>query len=339
MSLYGRLIYARERALTLRDKNRRVFPFEWGLEFLDRSTGVTPLQAFKDFARRSMDANSDFFAPGPIRDVSVKGKCLTFATPHPTSYEFNNQVTCRLFPVEPRRAAAIVIPQWNADFRSHVSLCRILQWLGISAMRLSLPYHDDRRPPRMKRADYMVGPNLGRTLHATRQAVLETMQLAAWLREQGYEKVAVIGTSIGSCIAYLAFVHDPLVSCGVFNHVSSHFADVVWRGLSTRYVRRGLEDKITLEDLRDCWAPISPVHYVRYLVSDARPHRLITAKYDLSFPKDLSELVFQEYERYGLKYDRVDLPCGHYTTATFPFNYLDGWQICSYLYHRLLRCA
>ncbi len=335
MSLYGRLIYARERELTLRDKNRRVFPFEWGLEFLGGSGGVSPLQDFKEFARRSMAAGSDFFAPGPIQDPRVEGGTLTFMTPRPTSYNFNNRVSCSLFPVEPGSAAAIVIPQWNADSQSHVSLCRVLQWLGISAVRLSLPYHDDRRPPGMERADYMVSPNLGRTLHATRQAVLETMQLAAWLRDEGYEKVSVVGTSIGSCVAYLAFVHDPLISCAVFNHVSSHFADVVWRGLSTRYVRRGLEKNITLEDLRECWAPISPVHYIHSLRDDTRPHRLITARYDLSFPRDLSELVFQEYDRHGLGYDRVDLPCGHYTTATFPFNYLDGWHVCSYLYRKL----
>ena len=32
MSLYSRLIYARERQLTLRDTNRRVFPFDWGVK-------------------------------------------------------------------------------------------------------------------------------------------------------------------------------------------------------------------------------------------------------------------------------------------------------------------
>ena len=337
MSLYGRLMYARERRLTLRDKNRRVFPFEWGLKWLVREATRPPLQELKDYAARSVANSREFFAPGPITDARVEDGCLTFSTPKPTPYDFNNRVSCRLFEAEVGRAAVVVVPQWNSDPDGHVSLCRVLQKLGITGVRLTMPYHDDRRPPGMKRADYMVSPNVGRTLHATRQAVLETIQVAGWLRDQGYEKVAVMGTSIGSCVAYLAFLHDPLIACGVFNHVSSHFADVVWRGLSTRFVRWGLEQKISLEDLRDCWAPISPAHYIRHLTGDRRPHRLITAKYDLSFPRDLSELVFQEYDRLGLDYDRVDLPCGHYTTATFPFNWLDGWHICSYLYRKLRR--
>ena len=337
MSLYGRLIYARERKLTLRDTNRRVFPFEWGVKWLGHDVTRSPLQELKDYAARSVANSRQFFDPGPMKDARLENGCLTFSTPQPTPYDFNNRVSCRLFPAEGKGAAVVVVPQWNADPNGHVGLCKVLQKLGMTAARLSMPYHDDRRPPGMERADYMVSPNVGRTLHATRQAVLETIQVAGWLRGQGYQQVAVMGTSIGSCISYLAFIHDPLISCGVFNHVSSYYADVVWRGLSTRYVRWGMEQEISLEDLRDCWAPISPVHYIHLLSGDRRPHRLITAKYDLSFPPDLTEFVFQEYDRLGMDYDRINLPCGHYTTATFPFSWLDGWHICSYLYRKLKR--
>ena len=62
MSLYGRLMYARERRLTLRDKNRRVFPFEWGLKWLLREATRLPLQELKDYAARSV-ANSREFLP------------------------------------------------------------------------------------------------------------------------------------------------------------------------------------------------------------------------------------------------------------------------------------
>ena len=239
MSLYGRLIYARERKLTLRDTNRRVFPFEWGVKWLGHDVTRSPLQELKDYAARSVANSRQFFDPGPMKDARLENGCLTFSTPQPTPYDFNNRVSCRLFPAEGKGAAVVVVPQWNADPNGHVGLCKVLQKLGMTAARLSMPYHDDRRPPGMERADYMVSPNVGRTLHATRQAVLETIQVAGWLRGQGYQQVAVMGTSIGSCISYLAFIHDPLISCGAFNHVSSYYADVVWRGLSTRYVRWG----------------------------------------------------------------------------------------------------
>ena len=43
--------------------------------------------------------------------------------------------------------------------------------------------------------------------------------------------MGLIGTSIGSCIAFLTFAHDERFSTGVFIHVSSYYADVVWNGL------------------------------------------------------------------------------------------------------------
>ena len=38
------------------------------------------------------------------------------------------------------------MPQWNADGLSHNGLCQIFNMLGISALRMSMPYHDIRRP-------------------------------------------------------------------------------------------------------------------------------------------------------------------------------------------------
>jgi hypothetical protein len=45
------------------------------------------------------------------------------------------------------RRAVLVLPQWNAGPDGHVGLCRLLNRFGMSALRLTLPYHDARRPP------------------------------------------------------------------------------------------------------------------------------------------------------------------------------------------------
>ena len=57
---------------------------------------------------------------------------------------------------------------------------------------------------------------------------------------------------------------------------------------------------------------------------------IIYARYDLTFPPDLSEQVVQEFERYHLDHKVVVLPCGHYTTGETPFKYMDGWQLVSF---------
>ncbi len=335
--IYRRWMHRKERLLTLRDTNRRVFPFEWGLDWIgaNGNSASDPARAFLRYSQEALEEGPAYFSAPPLREWRLEGEVLHFPTPTPGKDHFNNTVQCRYFPVAGARRAVVVVPQWNADRESHVTLCRILQRLGIAVLRLSLPYHEDRRPPGMQRADYMVSPNIGRTIHATRQAVLEVRQSAQWLRLQGYERVGVMGTSVGSCVTYLAFVHDPSIDVGVFNHVSATFADVVWTGLSTRFVRWGLENHIDLDTLRQCWAPISPYFHIPRLKGNQRPHLLITALYDLTFLPELSERVFDAYRKLEIFHHRTNLPCGHYTTASFPFSWMDGWHICRYLRRRL----
>ena len=134
---------------------------------------------------------------------------------------------------EPPRKAMIVMPQWNADAFSHNALCTMFNRFGISALRLSKPYHDIRRPAELQRSDYAVSSNIGRTLAACRQAVVDIRCCVDWLLAQGYRQFGVLGTSLGSCYGFLAAAHDPRLEVCAFNHASTSFGDVVWTGQST----------------------------------------------------------------------------------------------------------
>jgi dienelactone hydrolase len=71
-------------------------------------------------------------------------------------------------------------------------------------LRISLPYHDHRMPPKLTRADYAVSANIGRTIDATRQAVIDVRSCYDWLEHRGYTDLGIVGTSLGSCYAFLA---------------------------------------------------------------------------------------------------------------------------------------
>src|ERR1041384_5745501 len=116
----------------------------------------------------------------------------------------------------------------------------------MSALRLTLPYHLQRKPPEIERADHLVGSNIGRTIQSMRQAVLDTRAAVQWLKAEGYERVGILGTSVGSCIAFLAFAHEPDLNAGAFNQLSGYVADEVWDGLSTADVRTSFGDHVTL---------------------------------------------------------------------------------------------
>jgi Prolyl oligopeptidase family len=223
----------------------------------------------------------------------------------------------------------VVLPQWNSDAEGHVGLSRVLARFGVSALRLSLPYHDRRMPPELTRADYIVSSNIARTLQVCRQAVLDARRAIQWLSDQGFERIGILGTSLGSCLSLLTSAHEPKIRAQALNHVSPWFADVVWRGLSTRHVREGLNGHIDLERLRRLWRPISPFSYLDR-VRDTRT-LLVYAKYDLTFPVDLSEQLVAEFARRGLTHQVSVLPCGHYSSGTAPFKFIDGYVLTKFL--------
>jgi dienelactone hydrolase len=326
----ARLFHAWERRLASVDTNRVVRPFEWGLDWVGlESPTVDPRDRFLSWARATMADTDRFYAATPTSDYAREGEVLRFPSAITTPHPVNNLVTARVFEAAAPRSgptrAVIVLPQWNADAGGHVGLCRMLARLGITAVRLSLPYHDERRPPELQRADYIVSSNVGRTVQVNRQAVLDARRLVDWLVATGYERIGILGTSLGSCLSMLTMAHDSRIRAGAFNHVSPFFADVVWRGLSTQHVHEGIARHLTLGDLRECWMPISPWPFVDRV--RGRPLLLVYARYDLTFPVDLSRRFVDELARQGVAHDVTVLPCGHYTTGKTPFKFLDGYAL------------
>jgi dienelactone hydrolase len=335
--LLGRWMHERERHHSQRDKNRLVRPFEWGAEFIrEHANGDDPRRIFEEHSREVLSRSEEFYLLPEVEDFKLAQNVLTWTSAIKSPSPENNLALARFFPAKDKngsaRRAVLVLPQWNAQPESHIELCRVLNRLGISALRLTMPYHEERRPAEMERADHLVSSNIGRTIQSVRQAVLDARAAARWLLEhQGYERVGIIGTSIGSCTAFLAFAHEERIKVGVFNHVSGYFADVVWRGISTQHVREGFGDEVTLEELRRYWLPISPLPFIPHLLKQKpRSIRFIAARYDLTFPVDLSRDVIRETRAHGIAVDVAWLPCGHYTSGEKPWVYLDGWKIATF---------
>jgi dienelactone hydrolase len=274
-----------------------------------------------------------------------RARFLRFTSPERTRYAENDLVNARWYPADPKKQAGkpkqaiIVMPQWNADAFSHNALCALFNRFGISALRLSKPYHDIRRPSELERSDYAVSANIGRTLSATRQAVVDIRCCVDWLESQGYEQFGVLGTSLGSCYAFLASAHDRRLRVNAFNHASAAFGDVVWDGQSTRHIRAALEQAgLTRDSLRGLWAGVSPMyHYAKFASHSeadefAKKVLLVYATYDLTFPLEYSLEVVKSFAEHGIKFEEKVLPCGHYTTGETPFQYIDGWYLGSFIY-------
>lgn len=351
-NLYAGLIQAWERRLNRVDQDRRITPFDWGSEWLRRTpvNGVSAWAAeaapaevmpeLREWNRRVLADSEGFFAYQPVREYRLRGGALSFRSPVETPYIENHEVHARWFP-SPRAEgrAVVVVAQWNASEQGHLALCKLFQRCGISALRVSMPYHDVRMPRATKRAEYTVDANIGRTIHAARQAVCDIRASLDWLQEQGCDRLGICGTSLGSCYALLASAHDARLRVNVYNHVSRYFGDVVWTGLATAHVRRSLEPYIGQEALREAWRTISPASYLEQYA--AMHHRapksnlLIWARFDPCFLPEYSRQVLAEFQRLGLPHEARALPCGHYTIGKLPFSALDAGAMARFLCRHL----
>jgi dienelactone hydrolase len=335
--LLARAFHSWERRLASAQNNRVVRPFDWGLEWIAErrpDTAPDPVAYLRAWAERAVASSDAFFALDPLPSAAFRldGDRLTFPSAVPTPHAPNNTVHARYFPEDSDRGrtrAVLVLPQWNADADGHIGLCRLLNRFGLSALRLSLPYHDARKPSELTRADYIVSANVGRTAQVCRQAVLDARRAIGWLASQGYESIGILGTSLGSCLAMLTAAHEPLVRTAALNHISPYFADVVWKGLSTAHVRQGLDGHIALDDLRTIWMPISPFPFLERV--RGKNILLVYARYDLTFPVDLSRLLVSEFRRRRIAHELTVLPCGHYSTGVTPFKWMDGLTLCRFL--------
>src|SRR5712691_11431526 len=276
--LYKKWMVNWETRLTTADTNRVVRPFEWGIEWTRAwpfVNGNYP-QSAASYERYLHDLNEtivrhshEFFSydvpedfrlerrkvqlfatrSRPQDEAKLKDKeadFLRFTSPVRTPYAENNLMNARWFPAKEKKGrrsqrAVVVLPHWNSDAISHNSICTALNWFGISALRMSPPYHDIRRPAELTRADYAVSSNVARTVDATRQAVIDIRSCLDWLEMQGYAKFGIIGTSLGSCYAFLSTTHDGRTHANVFDLFPLNSANAVWTG-KMRSVHTGGKD-------------------------------------------------------------------------------------------------
>ena len=196
---YTNWIDSWENELANRDTNRVVRPFEWGLDWLGldnlgsaKGNGDKPdwdpARVMQVFAERAVARSEKFYSYAVPKDFRLAGgtqqagaQTLSFTSAIHSPYPENNSARAEYFPAaQADGRAVVVIPQWNSDEGAHIGLCKLLNKAGISALRLSLAYHHQRMPPELKRADYHVSANLGRTVHAMRQSVIDTRSCLDW---------------------------------------------------------------------------------------------------------------------------------------------------------------
>jgi len=175
-------------------------------------------------------------------------------------------------------------------------------------------------------------------MQAARQAVLDVRRTMRWLERDGYDRLGVLGTSIGSAIGFVTMCHEPAIRAGAFLHASTYFGDVVASGLTTVNVWEPIGAAgITQEELRDFWSPISPYPYIPKLRGTRKKILLVTGKYDPTFWPELTEKLAAKLRCDEVAFEHLSLPCGHYSMGEPPFSYVAGYRFGKFLQRALAK--
>jgi pimeloyl-ACP methyl ester carboxylesterase len=295
---------------------------EPGLELLAGDAGAeADWEAVRDYALGQVPLSEHFYAVDESGVEYVReGDRLWFPSPIATETPRNNRAGGRVLETRRKERAVVILPHWNAEGASYDRFAALLRLAGVASVRLSLPYHDSRRPEGMKIARPMISANLGRTIRSSRQAVLEARLAIGWLRSRGYERIGLVGTSLGASIATITAAHDHRVRAAALILMASHFGEVVWSGRATRHIRRALEGRMTLEQIVDVWTLISPETYTRRLGDRRVPVLVLSGRIDEVFPAHLTRQFIEGLREQGVPHHWENWGCGHYTMGTFPFS-------------------
>jgi hypothetical protein len=155
------------------------------------------------------------YAVARAKDGTCGDWIIRFSSGVCSQWQANNWFYGSFFRARTNEPVVVVVPQRNAKLGEQVNLWRWLKRFGISALRLSIPYHDWRTVPGHPRADFLVGPNIGLTLQANRQAVSDLRRAVRWLEMGGYTRIDLVGTSIGSALSCTAISHGRAIRAGV----------------------------------------------------------------------------------------------------------------------------
>lgn len=288
----------------------------------DRAFPGERIGGLSEFCARADRAVTDpnFFGAPMTDDQSfeVRELLIRFPSDFETDVAENNIVWAKVTEGGSFEKALVIFHHWNARSRNP-KIASFFSKRGITVFEIAMPYHFERSRPGSAHADYMLSPNLGRTIEAVRQAVCDGRKLIQWLKDRGYKEVSVLGMSLGSWVAGLIAAHDTAVAKASLFLSGGSLADMVWTGRATRFIRLSLETELDLADLRRAWGPLSLENYLQRLARPGLDLQFILARRDKVVLPEISQHLVQGLTEAGAKPHILNLNCGHYSLGKLPY--------------------
>ncbi|MFC0471366.1 alpha/beta hydrolase [Halalkalibacter kiskunsagensis] len=247
-----------------------VFLDKVGLHLLHRKRSVLP-QFRNHFDLQSFTAmNRDSFyhvrsVPSLSFELSYHehylSGCYKFDSPIHSGDADNENTSgiCYLSKRNEEPVHVIMVHGWRSDNLNNFKAIFLKQMLrrNYHVYFPTLPYHFNRTAGGLYSGEYMISANVGRTVTAIRQAVLEIRALIQWLKQHKGGKIILIGISLGGYLSNLISLYEKEIDALVSVMYANDLSFEIWHTPIGRYIKQDLEiHGFTYEKLRQSWSII-----------------------------------------------------------------------------------
>src|SRR5712691_820805 len=105
--------------------------------------------------------------------------------------------------------------------------------------------------------------------------------------------------------------------------------------MTTMHVWESVRTKLSPEELRRFWSPISPFPYVERGMGKGKRCLMVSARYDPTFWPEFSQVMLETLRGSAVEHEALVLPCGHYSLEIPPFSYAAALWLGTFLFQSL----
>jgi dienelactone hydrolase len=171
-------------------------------------------------------------------------------------------------------------------------------WLHRRGLNLAfpvLPLHGPRAVKSLASGAGFITGDVANTLHALTQTAWDVRRLVAWLREEGAERIGLVGLSLGGyCTALIASLEDD-IDCAIAGIPAAEFGELTCYHANGRALALAAAAGITPERISTALTPVAPLMLTPRIPREQR--FIFGALADRFVPPSQVEALWRHWEK------------------------------------------
>jgi len=164
---------------------------------------------------------------------------LKYRSPVKSIYNKNNTVYAQYIEPKNKKYAVVFLHGWSVSQGiKWLHFATLLAKSNIAVLFIELPYHIHRTPEGMRSGELFIVADAVKTFNSFEQAVLDVRKGIDFLNDRGFERIGIIGTSIGSMISVIVQAEDKMIDKSVLILSGGDIGLLKWKSFATKQLRR-----------------------------------------------------------------------------------------------------